>query len=174
MKRFLKITANVTALAVVGAVALTLAADHFVPRQAKIAPPNAERIMFDGGGRLDRYIDRVSALREEGTLVVIDGQCISACTMLTNLAPEKLCVTSHGMFVFHSAFSRSETTGEKEFAKDATEIMWHFYPKALREALVKRGWNAGERNDMIFMEADELQGIIRSCTPADLAKLKSV
>jgi hypothetical protein len=132
-------------------------------------PPKVERITFSPGGDVDEFIEHYSDLRVKGARVIVDGSCISACTLAAGLLPpERICATPMARLVFHSAFYEG-AFGEKKFAKDATEIIWHIYPVKLRELLRSKGWNAEEHNDLIFIEGDELNSVIRPCTPEDMA-----
>jgi hypothetical protein len=47
----------------------------------------AVRIAGDRGGHIGRYIDRFAALRTSGEIVIIDGPCLSACTMVLGDIP---------------------------------------------------------------------------------------
>jgi hypothetical protein len=39
------------------------------------------RIMYSPGGEVDAFIGKFNKARRDNTLVIIDGQCISACTL---------------------------------------------------------------------------------------------
>ena len=133
----------------------------------------AQRIMIDWGGSLGAYIDRYNEWRRTGELVVIDGMCISACTLVTGLIkPERLCATPFARLAFHSAAFISPT-GERSFAREATRIVWHIYPPRVREILLRNGWQDGmDHSNLIYIEGDDLYSIIRPCTPADLLKMQ--
>ena len=144
---------------------------------ALISPAlSAQRIMFDGGGRLDVYIERYNESRRNDELVVIDGFCISACTLVTGMIrPERLCATPFARLAFHSAAFLNPKTGERRFAREGTRIMWHTYPPRVRELLLRRGWQDGmDHEQLIYVEGDDLYSIIRPCTPADLLKMSGV
>ena len=45
------------------------------------------RIQDDVGGRIGQYVETFAALRDSGERVMIDGACLSACTMVLGLDP---------------------------------------------------------------------------------------
>ena len=45
------------------------------------------RISNDAGGQIGPYLDRLASLRSSGQSVVIDGPCLSACTLLLGIIP---------------------------------------------------------------------------------------
>ena len=52
------------------------------------------RIANDAGGQIGPYLDRLASIRSSGQSVVIDGPCLSACTLLLGIIPrERICVT---------------------------------------------------------------------------------
>src|SRR5436309_14161977 len=62
------------------------------------------RITDDFGGQIGRYIDRYTAMRDAGERVVIDGPCLSACTLVLGVVPrDRLCVTTRARLGFHAA-----------------------------------------------------------------------
>ena len=75
-------------------------------------------------------------LREAGAHVIIDGECISACTVVTSLSPSKVCIRAE--LSFHSAFVETDD-GRKMFSPDGTSVIWHEYPKAIRDMLKGQG-----------------------------------
>lgn len=162
-------------IALVAACALAGVATFFYPptQPSNPTPPVAVRIMHDVGGSVGEFIKNISAMRAAGTLVVVDGQCISSCTMVTSLAPENICATSNAQFVFHSAFIRDED-GDKHYAKDATDVIWHQYPSNLRGVLVTHGWGGEEHNDLLFIEGDEVFKFVRRCTDVDTDAVKNI
>ena len=45
------------------------------------------RISDDIGGRIGAYVDQYSQVRNSGERVVIDGACLSACTLVLGIVP---------------------------------------------------------------------------------------
>ena len=62
------------------------------------------RITNDPGGEVSAYIQKFQEMRASGERIVIDGPCLSACTLLTGLMPrDHVCVTSRAVLGFHAA-----------------------------------------------------------------------
>jgi len=65
----------------------------------------AVRIVEDVGGRIGTYVDKYQGVRSSGEMVIIDGFCASACTIVLGTVPnEKICVTSRARLGFHAAW----------------------------------------------------------------------
>ncbi|MGY4348785.1 hypothetical protein ACVWXM_005252 [Bradyrhizobium sp. GM7.3] len=58
-------------------------------------PASAEiRIIQSPGGQVGPFLDLFEKVRESGERVVIDGPCLSACTLVLSIVPgERICVT---------------------------------------------------------------------------------
>ena len=70
------------------------------------AAVSAVRIANDRGGRIGNYVTKYQRLASAGESVIIDGLCASACTIvLSELAPDKICVTSRATLGFHAAWN---------------------------------------------------------------------
>src|SRR6202035_3334864 len=62
------------------------------------------RIVNDPGGEVSSYVQKFEEMRAAGDRVVIDGPCLSACTLLTGIIPRvRVCVTSRAALGFHAA-----------------------------------------------------------------------
>src|ERR1700761_3171159 len=67
----------------------------------------AMRISDDRGGRIGKYLDKFGAVATSGENVIIDGECLSACTMVLGAVPrDRICVTAHASLGFHAAYDR--------------------------------------------------------------------
>src|SRR6266853_1596652 len=57
-----------------------------------ISSAAAERIVNDDGGRIAEYVAKYTRARDGGERIVVDGQCLSACTLVLALLPrERIC-----------------------------------------------------------------------------------
>ena len=64
-----------------------------------MSPAFAERISDDAGGLIDTYVQKFSRIRDSGERTVVDGQCLSACTLVLAFVPrERMCVTPNAVF----------------------------------------------------------------------------
>jgi hypothetical protein len=128
-----------------------------------IAPANAEmRISEDRGGQIGRYLQAYAMLRSSGERVVVDGNCLSACTLVLGVIPhERICATSRARFGFHAAWMPDED-GRPVTSHMGTQALWDVYPARVRHWINRHG---GLTRHMIFMQGSALHGIVQSCTP---------
>src|SRR5947207_15894459 len=71
------------------------------------APAHAEvRILASPGGQVGPFLDLFERVRASGERVVIDGPCLSACTLVLSMVPgDRICVTRKAILGFHAARS---------------------------------------------------------------------
>src|SRR5690242_7468323 len=63
------------------------------------------RLADDPGGLIAAYQHRFDRARATGERVIIDGSCLSACTLAIGLVPkENVCVTPKAVLGFHAAW----------------------------------------------------------------------
>ena len=118
------------------------------------------RISEDRGGQIGHYLQTFAALRSTGENVVIDGNCLSACTLVLGLVPrEKICATQHARFGFHAAWM-PDNNGRPVTSPLGTQALWNIYPASVRRWINRHG---GLSRKMIFLEGRELGGIVASC-----------
>ena len=123
-------------------------------------------IIGDKGGTILEYAQRFQKARESDERVVIDGKCLSACTMVIGMVPrDHVCVTPKAVLGFHAAFRVTET-GALVASTDATKFMMDAYPPAVRKWIRQRG---GLTNQMIFLTGSELAAFVPSCPTASTA-----
>jgi hypothetical protein len=137
----------------VGAMALALCSNA-VPAAATM------RIAGDSGGRMGDYAERFLQVRQSGERVVIDGVCLSACTMVLGLVPrDRICATERAVLGFHAAWQPDGNGGRVTSAR-ATAALMQTYPASVRTWIARRG---GLTPKMIFMRGRELGGIVARC-----------
>src|SRR4051794_22953491 len=60
------------------------------------------RILESPGGQVGPFIDLFDQVRASGERVVIDGPCLSACTLVLSVVPhDQICVTRRAVLGFH-------------------------------------------------------------------------
>jgi hypothetical protein len=120
----------------------------------------AVRIGDDGGGRIGTYIDQYSELRSSGERVVIDGVCLSACTLVLGIVPrERICVTRRALLGFHAAWMPGPE-GRPVPSAAGTQALWEYYPPRLRRWISARG---GLSSRMVFLRGRELMAMYPRC-----------
>jgi hypothetical protein len=62
------------------------------------------RILNDPGGEVSSYLRTFYQMRASGERIIIDGPCLSACTLLTGIVPrDHVCITNRAVLGFHAA-----------------------------------------------------------------------
>lgn len=121
------------------------------------------RITADRGGLLHDYAEKFQQAQASGEAVVIDGACLSACTLVVGMLPRKqVCATSRAVLGFHAAW-RPTSSGGKVTSQEATRYMMDVYPPGLRHWIGRRG---GLTPRMIFLHGRELAAFVPSCGTA--------
>jgi hypothetical protein len=118
------------------------------------------RIADDRGGRIGTYVDKYQGLRSSGEMVVIDGLCASACTIVLGAVPhDKICVTSNANLGFHAAWDFG-ANGRAVTNPEATQMLYSMYPSQVRRWIAHRG---GLTPRMIFLRGRQLAGMYKPC-----------
>jgi hypothetical protein len=118
------------------------------------------RIADDRGGRIGTYVDKYQGLRSSGEMVIIDGLCASACTIVLGaVAHDKICVTSHAELGFHAAWDFG-ANGRAVTNAEATQMLYSMYPSSVRHWIARRG---GLTPRMIFLRGKQLQALYKPC-----------
>jgi len=124
----------------------------------------AVRIAGDPGGQIGPYLERLAALRNSGERVIIDGPCLSACTMVLGVIPrERICVTQRARLGFHAAWHPGDN-GRPVLSRGGTRLLMDVYPQPVRNWIARRG---GLPPRMIFLSGRELTAMYPTCGQAD-------
>ncbi len=118
------------------------------------------RIIDDRGGQVGKYVQAFAKVRSTGERVVIDGDCLSACTLVLGLVPSnEICATSRARFGFHAA---SILNNEARLITSVmvTQAMWKVYPASVQRWINQHG---GLSRQMIYMAGRSLNGIVATC-----------
>src|SRR3974390_1083055 len=90
------------------------------------------RISEDRGGQIGQYLQTFAAVRSSGERVVIDGNCLSACTLVLGLVPRSHCCPPAGArFGFHAAWMPDDS-GHPVTSPMGTQALWNIYPNSVR------------------------------------------
>ena len=123
--------AGAVASAVVGFIASSIA----VP---SIASADI-RIVGDPGGEVSSYVRKYEAVRQSGERVVIDGPCLSACTLLLGIVPrDHICVTRQAVLGFHAASYYDDASRSLVPTRAGTRLVMQVYPPAIRSLIAVR------------------------------------
>jgi hypothetical protein len=133
--------------AILGALALP-------PAQAEV------RILASPGGQVGPFLDLFEQVRESGERVVIDGPCLSACTLVLSMVPNnRICVTRRAVLGFHAARS-IDRRGRMYAEPEASELVLEAYPAPVRGWIRSRG---GLSSRLLLLRGRELAAIYPSC-----------
>jgi hypothetical protein len=130
---------------------------------ASISASSAHATMHitgDPGGLIIEYAEKFLQARASGEQVVIDGACLSACTLAVAMLPRgQVCATSKAVLGFHAAW-RPTTHGGKATSSVATQAMMELYPADVRGWIGRHG---GLTPRMIFLQGRELSAMVPTC-----------
>jgi hypothetical protein len=120
----------------------------------------AVRIVGDGGGQIGPYLDSFAALRNSGERVIIDGPCLSACTLVLGIVPrDRICVTRRARLGFHAAWHPGEN-GRPIRSNGGTALLMKVYPPHVRAWIQRRG---GLSHRMKYLSGRELARMYPTC-----------
>jgi hypothetical protein len=120
----------------------------------------AFRIVADAGGQIGPYLENLLQLRNSGQQVVIDGPCLSACTLVLGVVPrERICVTRRARLGFHAAWHPGDN-GEVVTSQGGTRLLMEIYPQNVRRWLARKG---GLTRTMKYLTGRELASMYTSC-----------
>ena len=118
------------------------------------------RILSSGGGSVSEYLNFFAKVRQSGERVVIDGPCLSACTLVLSAVPRKrICVTSRAVLGFHAPYL-VDTKGRKTRSREITKTVTAAYPANVR-AWIKR--HGGLTQKTILLKGRELAALYPRC-----------
>ena len=118
------------------------------------------RIVSSPGGQVGPFLDLFEEVRDSGERVVIDGPCLSACTLVLSVVPrERICVTPRAVLGFHAA--RSIDRRGRMFAEpEASRLVLEAYPEPVRDWISRRG---GLTSRLLLLRGRALATMYRSC-----------
>jgi hypothetical protein len=124
-------------------------------------PARAEvRILGSPGGQVGPFLDLFERVRDSGERVVIDGPCLSACTLVLSMVPgNRICVTRRAVLGFHAARSM-DRRGRMYAEPEASELVLEAYPSPVRNWIRRRG---GLTSHLLLLRGRELAAIYPSC-----------
>jgi hypothetical protein len=138
----------------VGAIAAVLCA---------LVTPRAEaevRILGSRGGQVGTFLDLFERIRDSGERVVIDGPCLSACTLVLSMVPaQRICMTRRAVLGFHAARSM-DRRGHLHAEPEASALVLQAYPSGVRDWIVQRG---GLNSHLLLLRGRELAALYPTC-----------
>ena len=130
---------------------------------ALVAPASADvRILASPGGEVGSYLTLFEAVRRSGQRVVIDGPCLSACTLVLSTIPrERICVTSRAVLGFHAPRWIDRRGRQYAASESTTRVVAATYPAEVRAWIERHG---GLKSKPIFLRGRELATLYPRCS----------
>jgi hypothetical protein len=128
---------------------------------AAAAPVSADvRILQSPGGQVGPFLQLFETLSQSGERIVIDGPCLSACTLVLMTVPrQRICVTPRAILGFHAATSR-DFYGRAVAEPEATGVVLSAYPPRIRQWIVRHG---GLSSRLLLLRGRELAAMYPRC-----------
>jgi hypothetical protein len=119
------------------------------------------RIRASTGGEVFSYLTLFEAVRKSGERVIIDGPCLSACTLVLSVVPSsRICMTKRAVLGFHAAIA-VDRSGRRYSAPAETRVIAQTYPPPVRAWLARHG---GLSRKLLLLRGRELGAMYPSCT----------
>jgi len=119
------------------------------------------RITKDQGGEIVSYLSKYRQLRASGERLVIDGPCLSACTLFTVFIPrDHVCVTPRAVLGFHAASYYDDARRSLVPTRAGTRLVLRLYPPEIRRWIERHG---GLTPRIIALRGRELAAMYNSC-----------
>jgi hypothetical protein len=124
-------------------------------------PASAEvRIYASPGGEVGSFLELFARVRASGERVVIDGPCLSACTLVLSTVPNnRICVTRRAVLGFHAARS-IDARGRVYAEPEASAAVLETYPSPVRGWIRRHG---GLTSRVLLLRGRELAAIYPVC-----------
>jgi hypothetical protein len=119
------------------------------------------RIVSDPGGEVASYVQKFRQIRDSGQRLVIDGPCLSACTLLTGIVPkDRVCITRRAELGFHAASYYDDASRTLVPTRHGSELVMRLYPPEIRSWINRHG---GLRPQLIMLRGRELSELYPTC-----------
>jgi hypothetical protein len=120
------------------------------------------RIVSDPGGAVSAYIGKYQAMRATGEHIVIDGPCLSSCTLFAGIIPRNhVCVTDRAALGFHAASYYNDASRSLMPTPAGTNMVMRLYPPAIRAWINRHG---GLSPQIRMMSGRELAALYPACS----------
>lgn len=122
----------------------------------------AHTITNDQGGYLPNYHKRYKAVAASGERVVIDGPCLSACTLVLHYVPAgRICATPRAVLGFHKV---THDYDGRYVDPKGTRLFVQSYPRSVQAWIARRGGqDAMPVQGFWSMQGPELARYVRPC-----------
>jgi len=131
-----------------------------IPPEKAHAGARTIHIRHDTGGDVALYRIKAQVATDLGIRVVIDGLCASACTLLTGVPHDQVCVTGRARLHFHRARLARPLEHGVALLRTVNDEMMDSYPPGIRDWIRRHG---GLTERMLEMPPAEVARHFRPC-----------
>ena len=118
------------------------------------------RIASSPGGQIDTHLRYFEKIKRSGERVIIDGPCLSACTLVLSALPRnQICMTPRAVLGFHAPFMMDQY-GHTFRTRALTQTMAASYPASVRSWLKHHG---GLTPQLKYLKGRELTALYSRC-----------
>lgn len=119
------------------------------------------RVTRDLGGEVTSYLRKYQQMRLAGEELVIDGPCLSACTLFTAVIPhDRVCVTRRAVLGFHAASYYDDVRRSFVPTRTGTRLVMRLYPPEIRSWIKRHG---GLTPRIMTLRGRELTALYNTC-----------
>jgi hypothetical protein len=119
------------------------------------------RVTNDPGGEINSYVAKFENMRASGERLVIDGPCLSACTLFTAFLPrQQVCITQRAVLGFHAASFYDDASRSLVPTRAGTRLVMRLYPQPIRNWITRHG---GLTPRIIGLRGGELASLYDTC-----------
>jgi hypothetical protein len=119
------------------------------------------RITNDPGGEVVAYVRTFHDMGVSGQHLVIDGPCLSACTLFTAFIPRNhVCVTRRAVLGFHAASYYDDARRSLVPTRRGSSLVMRLYPPEIRNWIERHG---GLKPEIMPLRGRELTAIYAMC-----------
>lgn len=119
------------------------------------------RVVNDRGGEVTSYLRKYHAMSVSGERLVIDGPCLSACTLFTTMMPrDRVCVTRRAVLGFHAASYYDDVRRSLVPTRSGSRLVMRLYPPDIRHWIERHG---GLTPRIIALRGRELMALYNTC-----------
>ena len=107
--------------------------------------------------KFQRIVQKFHELRKSGEHLVIDGPCLSACTLFTGIIPhDHVCVTRRAVLGFHAASYFDDARHTLVPTRQGTQVIMRLYPPEIRDWIERHG---GLKPQIMALRGKELSAL---------------
>ena len=113
------------------------------------------------GGYVEQFLKEFKRISTTNEPVRIEGPCMSSCTLILKLPPDKLCMGPNAVLGFHAAWVRSPDGKTRTIERNWTQFLRNWYPQPIARWISAHG---GLGKKLILLRGADLLKIYPACS----------